>query len=174
MVLSDYLKEHGAPHSLAAEWSVVPVGGADAIPTFVALLGQHLDVTVLVDSRREGHQRLMRLATDGYLAKQRIVFVGEIAGQKNADIEDLFEVNEYFRYTTSFTLSVLRFTSAPEIAPVRTSSCHASPGISASIASTTAEPANDLCDITIKFVPWLSDGTLEQASDAVRPPESHH
>jgi hypothetical protein len=71
------------------------VGGADLIPTFVALLGNHLKVTVLVDSRKEGNQRLERMAKDGYLEKQRIILVGDVLGRNTGDIEDLFEEDEY-------------------------------------------------------------------------------
>jgi predicted ATP-dependent endonuclease of OLD family len=51
-VVSDFLKEAGRAH-LDPKWSPVPVGGADMVPSFVALLGHHLDVTVLIDSRKE-------------------------------------------------------------------------------------------------------------------------
>ncbi len=93
-VVSDFLASKGRT-SLDPKWSIVPVGGADLIPTFVALLGNHLKVTVLVDSRKEGHQKLERMAKDGYLEKQRIIVVGEILGRKTGDIEDLFEEDEY-------------------------------------------------------------------------------
>jgi predicted ATP-dependent endonuclease of OLD family len=93
-LVSDYLAGKGRT-SLDPKWSIVPVGGADLIPTFVALLGHHLKVTVLVDSRKEGNQRLDRLAKDGYLEKQRIILVGEVLGRKTGDIEDLFEEDEY-------------------------------------------------------------------------------
>ncbi|MGA8695373.1 MAG: AAA family ATPase, partial [Xanthobacteraceae bacterium] len=45
-ILSDWLREKGRT-ALDERWSIVPVGGADMVPTFVALLGLHLDVTVL-------------------------------------------------------------------------------------------------------------------------------
>lgn len=93
-LISDYLASKGRT-SLDPRWSIVPVGGADLIPTFVALLGNHLKVTVLVDSRKEGNQRLERMAQDGYLEKQRIILVGEVLGRKTGDIEDMFEVDEY-------------------------------------------------------------------------------
>jgi energy-coupling factor transporter ATP-binding protein EcfA2 len=93
-LLSDYLASKGR-RCLDPKWSIVPVGGADSIPTFVALLGHHLKVTVLVDSRKEGIQRLDRMAMDGYLQKQRIILVGDCLGRTPADIEDLFEVGEY-------------------------------------------------------------------------------
>lgn len=93
-LLSDFLISSGRI-GLDAKWSVVPVGGADVIPTFVALLGNHLKITVLVDSRKEGHQRLDRMAKDGFLKKNRILLVGELLQRKTADIEDLFEIGEY-------------------------------------------------------------------------------
>jgi predicted ATPase len=105
-LISDYLSTNGRT-SLDSKWSIVPVGGADLIPTFVALLGNHLKVTVLVDSRKEGNQRLDRMAKDGYLEKQRIILVGDVLGRKTGDIEDLFEVDEYLAlYNKAFSKSL--------------------------------------------------------------------
>jgi len=105
-VVSDFLASKTRT-SLHPKWSIVPVGGADCVPTFVALLGTHLKITVLVDSRKEGHQRLERMAKDGYLEKQRIILVGDVLGQKTGDIEDLFEVGEYLDlYNKAFGTSV--------------------------------------------------------------------
>lgn len=102
-LISDYLATKGRT-SLDSKWSIVPVGGADLIPTFVALLGNHLKVTVLVDSRKEGNQRLDRMAKGGYLEKQRIILVGDVLGRKIGDIEDLFEVDEYLAlYNKAFS-----------------------------------------------------------------------
>ena len=64
-------------------------------PTFVALLGHHLDVTVLVDTQKRGNQRLSKLADDGYLAHKRIITVGKVLGRKLADIEDVFTIEDY-------------------------------------------------------------------------------
>jgi predicted ATPase len=102
-LISDYLTTKGRT-SLDSKWSIVPVGGADLIPTFVALLGNHLKVTVLVDSRKEGNQRLDRMAKDGYLEKQRIILVGDVLGRKTGDIEDFFGVGEYLAlYNKAFS-----------------------------------------------------------------------
>lgn len=105
-LISDFLASNGRT-SLDPKWSIVPVGGADLIPTFVALLGNHLKVTVLVDSRKEGHQKLERMAKDGYLEKQRIILVGDVLGRKTGDIEDLFEEDEYLGlYNKAFGKSI--------------------------------------------------------------------
>jgi predicted ATP-dependent endonuclease of OLD family len=106
-LISDFLAAKGSRTSLDPKWSIVPVGGADLIPTFVALLGNHLKVTVLVDSRKEGNQRLERMAKDGYLEKQRIILIGDVLGRKTGDIEDLFEEDEYLGlYNKAFGKSI--------------------------------------------------------------------
>jgi hypothetical protein len=106
-LISDHLASLAGRTFLDPRWSIVPVGGADSVPTFVALLGTHLDVTVLLDSRKEGNQRLSKLSADGYLAKQRIILVGDVLGRKTADIEDLFEVGEYLAlYNKAFKSSI--------------------------------------------------------------------
>ncbi len=93
-LLSRHLVETGR-EGLNDRWSIVPVGGADMVPTFVALLGNHLEVTVLVDSQKAGHQRLERLADVGLLSRNRIIMVGQILSRKLADIEDVFAVEDY-------------------------------------------------------------------------------
>lgn len=95
-IISDFLKEKKRKY-LDPKWSIVPVGGADLIPTFVALLGNHLDVTVVIDARKEGNQKLSNLASKGYLNGKRIITIGEIISVKLADIEDLFEINDYLK-----------------------------------------------------------------------------
>ena len=93
-LLSTYLNSVGKT-GLDAKWSIVPVGGADLIPSFVALLGHHLEVTVLIDSRKEGNQRLQHLTQQGLLKGTRLISIGEITNTKLADIEDLFTADEY-------------------------------------------------------------------------------
>ncbi|MBN9673737.1 ATP-dependent nuclease [Roseibium aggregatum] len=92
--ISERLLEDGR-EGLDKRWSIMPLGGADIIPAFVALLGNHLDVTVVVDARKEGHQKLTALAKAGFLGEKRIITIGEIADRKMADIEDLFGKDDY-------------------------------------------------------------------------------
>jgi predicted ATP-dependent endonuclease of OLD family len=93
-VISDHFKIEGRQY-LDEKWTIVPVGGADLIPTFIALLGIHLDLTVLVDSRKEGNQKISSLASKGYLSNKRIITINEITKTKYADIEDLFTLEDY-------------------------------------------------------------------------------
>lgn len=94
-VISTCLSGMEGRKTLDTRWSIVPVGGADSIPTFVALLGNHLDVTVLVDSGKSGNQRLLAIANKGILSKNKILNIGEIIKRKLGDIEDLFDVKDY-------------------------------------------------------------------------------
>ncbi len=101
-IISDFLKEKDSV-GLLDEWTLVPVGGADLIPTFVALLGIHLDITVIIDARKEGNQKLSNLANKGYLNTKKIITLNEITKTKLADIEDLFSIEDYLRiYNESF------------------------------------------------------------------------
>lgn len=105
-ILSELLHENDRTH-LDENWSIVPVGGADMIPTFVALLGNHLDVTVLVDSQKKDHQKLMNLSNKGYLSNKRIITIGGLISQKHADIEDLFSVEDYLNlFNEAFDKSI--------------------------------------------------------------------
>jgi predicted ATPase len=94
-VVSDYLAEQGGREVLDSRWSIVPVGSADYVPTFVALLGRQLDVTVVVDSQKAGHQRLDELVKSEFLPDQRVITIGQVLGQKLADVEDLFDTEDY-------------------------------------------------------------------------------
>jgi len=96
IIISDYLKDKKRT-GLLDEWTLIPVGGADLIPTFVALLGIHLDLTVIVDARKEGNQKLSNLSKKGYLNSKRIITLNEITGGSYVDIEDIFEPKDYLK-----------------------------------------------------------------------------
>jgi predicted ATP-dependent endonuclease of OLD family len=106
-LISTYLSGKDGKKVLDSKWSIVAVGGADSIPTFVALLGHHLDVTVLVDSGKRGNQRLLAMANKGILAKNKILNIGEIIKRKFGDIEDLFDVKDYLElFNWAFNMTV--------------------------------------------------------------------
>lgn len=106
-LISTYLSSKKGRITLNSKWSIIPVGGADFIPTFVALLGNHLDVTVLVDSGKSGNQRLLALANKGILSKNKILNIGEIIRRKLGDIEDLFDIKDYLElFNRAFTKTV--------------------------------------------------------------------
>ena len=93
-VLSAYLREKDRTE-LDQRWTIVPVGGIDKIPTFVALLGTQLDVAVMVDGRAGGSQKINDLIDHGLIKESRVVALANILEVKVADIEDFFEEGFY-------------------------------------------------------------------------------
>lgn len=80
---------------LDERWRILPAGGAANIPTFVALIGPHLDATVLADSNAKGVQRIEQMIKNDLLSKNRLIFVSDVLSKKNGDIEDLFSTEDY-------------------------------------------------------------------------------
>jgi predicted ATP-dependent endonuclease of OLD family len=106
-VLSDHLADLGRQH-LDARWRILPAGGASNIPTFVALVGRALDVTVLIDgSTKSSVAKITDLAAKGYLVNKRIFITDQFAGVKDSDVEDLFTPGDYLGlYNGAFGQSV--------------------------------------------------------------------
>ncbi|MDI9896894.1 hypothetical protein QM797_19415 [Rhodococcus sp. IEGM 1381] len=90
------------PH-LDEDWRIMPAGGANNIPSFVALIGTNMEVSVLIDAGTDGAQRLQRAIEAGRLGQRRLVEVGEITNSKNSDIEDIFTPEDYLHlYNAAF------------------------------------------------------------------------
>lgn len=102
-LVSDHLKELGRAH-LDDRWRVLPAGGATNIPTFVALIGRSLQVTVLIDGSPSGVTKLKNLAVRGLLADKRLLLTDQYTeGIAPSDIEDLFSVGDYLKlYNAAF------------------------------------------------------------------------
>ncbi|WP_217922023.1 ATP-dependent nuclease [Miltoncostaea oceani] len=83
---------------LDPRWTIVPVGGLDKIPTFIALLGaSDLNLAVLLDVAAGGNQRIANLVSRGLLDEKRLVPVNAFTGTAEADLEDLFDVGWYLK-----------------------------------------------------------------------------
>lgn len=95
-VLSRHLRSQGRT-GLDERWRLVPAGSAANIPAFVALLGQHLDVTVVVDAGVQGMQRLKQMTDQGLLDPPRFITIAEVTGTRYADVEDLFTDGDYLK-----------------------------------------------------------------------------
>jgi len=88
---------------LREDITIVPVGGLDKVTTFISLLrGSKLDVACLLDSftDQKGKQKVRDLIMQKIIKEKNILFFDEfVAGNKSeADIEDLFEKEEYLKY----------------------------------------------------------------------------
>ena len=95
-VISEALREAGRDH-LDMRWRILPAGGAGTMPAAVSLLGQELDVTVVVDGGSNPPRKLTNLVDEGILEGSRIIMLGQILGAppKTADIEDVFTPEDY-------------------------------------------------------------------------------
>jgi hypothetical protein len=80
--------------------AILPVGGIDNMPAFVALLGRRLAVSALIDGDRTNAklQRVKKAAQHNGVDEGVIVVCSDIDKMPtNADIEDLFDVADYVR-----------------------------------------------------------------------------
>ncbi len=96
---TDYLSSKGRI-SLDPRLAIIPVGGADNMPAFVALLGRRLKVSALIDGARTNARltRIRAAAKDNAVPESAIVVCSDVDGLPvNADIEDLFTVADYLR-----------------------------------------------------------------------------
>jgi hypothetical protein len=87
---------------------VLPAGGATNIPTFVALIGRSLQVTVLIDGSPSGVTKLQNLASRGLLTGKRLLLTDSFTDNvAPSDIEDLFSVGDYLKlYNAAFGTSL--------------------------------------------------------------------
>jgi predicted ATP-dependent endonuclease of OLD family len=105
-LLREYLEDKNRV-TLDPRVTITPVGGADKIPTFVALLGAHVDVTVLIDEDVSNNQRLQDMIQRGLLDSSRLLSVGQVTQMRDANVEDLFTIEEYLElYNTTFSKSL--------------------------------------------------------------------
>lgn len=83
---------------LADDVTIVPVGGADKIATFISLMrGNELSTVCLLDTFTDhsAEAKLKRMVEQKIIADKKIIFYHTVIGEAFADIEDLFTKEEY-------------------------------------------------------------------------------
>lgn len=93
-VLGEHLESEGRV-GLDPRWSLVPAGGADKIPTFIALLGSQLNISVILDAAAGGNQKIDAMVNRGLLEPEKLIPLSEVVKGSEADIEDLFTPSFY-------------------------------------------------------------------------------
>ncbi|HET9163840.1 MAG TPA: AAA family ATPase [Solirubrobacterales bacterium] len=83
--------------ALDPRWAIVPVGGIDKLPTFIALLGVNLNVAVVLDGAAGGSQKINAMTERGLINSNAVVPLATITGGKEADIEDMFDESWYLK-----------------------------------------------------------------------------
>ncbi|MCG6195504.1 AAA family ATPase [Leptospira sp. FAT2] len=86
-------------NGLDQRWVITPVGGADKIPTFVALLGaqKDLNIAVLMDYQKKDQQTIENLYKRKLLKQKQVVTFVDFVSATEADIEDMFDPGFYIR-----------------------------------------------------------------------------
>lgn len=106
---STILKDMGK-QGLSDDVTIVPVGGADKIATFISLMrGNELSTVCLLDTftDQRAEVRLKRMVEQKIIADKKILYYHSVIGQTFADIEDLFSKEEYLMlYNGAFGTSV--------------------------------------------------------------------
>ena len=102
LTMSEYLDSKGRT-GLSEKFTLVPVGGIDKVPTFIALLGAKLEVTVLINAANAPSQRIRDMIKQGLLEPNKFISVDRVTGKAPSDIEDLFSEDEYLElYNIAF------------------------------------------------------------------------
>ncbi len=84
---------------LDGRWTITPVGGADKVPTFVALIGsqKNLNVATLIDFQKSNQQVIENLYKRKLLKKSNVLTFADFTGKTEADIEDMFDEDVYLQ-----------------------------------------------------------------------------
>lgn len=99
-VISGILNDNNR-EGLNEDITIVPVGGLDKVATFISLLrGNDLNMVCLLDSfiDQKGKKRLEDLIKDKIIKEKQIKFFDQYIDRLNiAEIEDMFEIDEYLK-----------------------------------------------------------------------------
>lgn len=103
---TEYLGLNGK-QGLDPKFSMIPVGSIDNMPAFVALLGRRLKVSALVDGIKTSSRvdRIKAAARSNNVPETAIIACSQASSDlpDNADIEDLFDLEDYLKlYNLAF------------------------------------------------------------------------
>ena len=83
---------------LDPRWVVIPVGGADNLPTFVSLLGEnYVSVAVLMDVTPKNKEKMDAINRNAVINRSNPIKWVEVAKVRTADIEDIFDPMFYLK-----------------------------------------------------------------------------
>lgn len=108
-VMSEILDEQDRT-ALSHQWTLVPVDGADNVPTFVSMFGaSDLDIGILLDDDTKIQQRLEKIESRGQLDLDNVKLITKYTDNSSADTEDLFSKEFYTSLVNDAYLAELRF-----------------------------------------------------------------
>lgn len=97
-ILSAVLEAKGKK-GLNEDITIVPVGGADKVATFISLMrGNNLKMVCLLDTFTEpsAKRRLENMVVKNIIKKNKILFYHDILERDFADVEDLFDISDLY------------------------------------------------------------------------------
>ena len=82
---------------LDSKWTITPVGGADMVPIFIALIGAQNSqrVATLINFQKTHAQMIQNLYKRKLLSKNQVFMYADFTGKSESDLEDLFELDFY-------------------------------------------------------------------------------
>ena len=99
-IISAILEAKGK-EGLDQDITIVPVGGADKVATFISLMrGNKLEMVCLLDTFTEqsAKKRLENMVAKNIIHKNKILFYHDILKRDFADVEDLFAISDYIQF----------------------------------------------------------------------------
>ena len=116
--ISTLLQEKGE-QGLSSDWTITPVGGADKVPTFVALIGaqRHTKVAVLIDYQKRDQQSIQNLYKRKLLQQENVITYADFAIGEEADIEDMFDPKFYLKLVNREFNTKLKMNDLPKGPP---------------------------------------------------------
>lgn len=108
-IISNLLQDNDRV-GLDSDITIVPIGGADKVASFISLLrGNKLKMVCLLDSftNQSAEKRLNNMVTKKIIRENNILFYHDILNSEYADIEDLFKKEDYINlYNGAFDSNV--------------------------------------------------------------------
>ena len=83
--------------ALDERWTITPVGGSDNVSTFVTLVGAKTDLNLatLIDVQKKNAQAIENLYKRKLLKKKNVLTFADFTGNRESDIEDMFDAGFY-------------------------------------------------------------------------------
>lgn len=87
---------------LDPRWTLTPINGANKAPAFVSLFGANkVHISIVMDYEPKQKQLLETLQANKFLGNDHVIPVTDITKGKEADIEDLFAVDDYLAFVNA-------------------------------------------------------------------------
>ena len=168
--MSALLQSRGR-RGLSSQWTITPVGGANNVPTFVALIGArtNLNVAVLIDFQKKDQQFVENLYKSKLLKKQNVLTFADYIEGSEADIEDMFDPELYLKLVNSEFNSSLGLSDLPMTHPRilnRLEQHLESTPLSGGVPFNHYRPARYFSENTGLLGAELSDATLDRFQKA--------